>query len=124
MTINTPLASAGPMPSRLSKKGIETPAIDEARMLINIDAPTINPIFHVVLKNKTARTETIIDQKTPFTKATRNSLDNNLKAFEDWILPIATPLITNMRVWFPATPPILATIGIKTAKATTFSIDA
>ena len=83
VTINTPLARAGSIPRRLSRKGIETPAMDEARILINIDAPTISPIFHVVLKNKTAKTETITDQKTPFTKATRNSLDNNLNAFAD-----------------------------------------
>ena len=47
-----------------------------------------------------------------------------LNAFEVVNSFIAKALTETVRVWVPAFPPIEATIGINTASATTFSIEA
>ena len=83
VTMSTPLASAGSIPRCLSKNGIDTPAIEEASIFNNIEAPTMKPISQLVLNKSTAKQETIIDQKTPLTRATRNSRDNKLMALDD-----------------------------------------
>ena len=53
---------------------------------------------------------------------TRNSLRNNQRWFLSFNWSRAIERMTSVNVWLPAIPPMLATIGINTAKATSFSM--
>ena len=58
----------------------------------------------------------------PFKIATANSLLNNQERFDEFICSKVKPLKTIVKVCVAATPPMLATIGIKTATNTILSI--
>ena len=58
----------------------------------------------------------------PLSAPTANSLLSSQPRLLRLTCPKAMPRITTVSVWLPATPPMLATMGINMASATTFSI--
>jgi len=60
-----------------------------------------------------------VAQSNPLIAPTLSSLLIIACLFESLICPNANPLIINVNVWLPDIPPIEATTGMSTAKATT-----
>ena len=57
-----------------------------------------------------------IAHAAPFKPATPSSLTNNQRLLDSLMCPRARLRITSVRVCVPATPPILATMGMSTAR--------
>ena len=74
------------------------------------------------LKNQEAATATTAAHRTPFSVPTATSRRVSQARFRENRSSWAMLLITRVSVWLPATPPMLATMGMRTASATTFSM--
>ena len=83
-------------------------------------APITPPIGHSP-NQATASSATTTAHSSPFNKAMPISLASSARALLPSTWPSAMPRITSVRVWLPAMPPMLATMGISTASATTRS---
>ena len=70
-----------------------------------------------------ATAPTTTAQKRPLSSATPSSLRSNSRRLPGPTWSRARPRVTSVRVWLPATPPMLATTGISTASATICSIE-
>ncbi len=98
-----------------------TPAIDAATRLITIATKITSATSQVPNQSQVA-TATAVAQTTPLSAPTASSLKKSQRAFEDCTWPSAMPRMMSVTVCVPAMPPMLATTGIRTASATTFSI--
>ena len=100
--------------------GISTPARAAISRLSTIAAPMISASRRS--SNQAAVTApTTTAHSSPLSSATASSLAMSQRtlALPSW--PSAMLRTTSVSVWLPAMPPMLATMGISTASATTFS---
>ena len=95
--------------------GTNTPAITELTKLI-IRANDINNDNVISLNHMYVVIPTNIDKIKPLRMDTANSLLNYHFKFDELICSSVRPLKTIVKVCVAATPPMLATIGIKIAK--------
>ena len=83
-----------------------------------ISANEIKRANVISLNQKYVTSPTNIDKTKPLRIDTASSLLNSYFKFEELICSNVSPLRTIVKVCVAATPPILATIGIKIAKYT------
>ena len=119
----TPEASAGSIFNLFKVKGITIPAIP-AIIKFNIIAIAITPPSKLSENQYADRIPIKIAKIIPFIPPTKVSLVIIFITFDVVSSLTAIALTETVSVYVPALPPIEATIGIKTAKATTFSIEA
>ena len=119
----TPEAKAGSIFNLSSVSGMIVPANPAKIKFKTIANPIIIP--NIKSSNQYIETNEIIIAKIiPFIPPIKVSLKIIFNEFEAVSSFIANALTATVRVCVPAFPPIEATIGIKIASATTFSIDA
>ena len=108
---------AGSMPSCFSVTGIKAPETAAIIRFMAMARPMITP-RETSLNQSTAITDTTQAQISPLRIPMAPSLNINDRAFALLRCPRANPRIEMVRVWLPAIPPMLATMGMSTARAT------
>ena len=96
-------------------RGTKIPAITELMRLIT-NAQDIKTAIVISLNQPNVTNPTKIDKTIPFNIDTANSLLKSQRIFDVFICSNVHPLNTIVSVWVAATPPILATMGIRTAR--------
>ena len=105
------------MRMRRSSSGTPTPARAAVTRLITI-AAAMTPPSGQSPNHSAATTPTTIAQARPLSRPTITSLLSRAPTLPMPTWPRAMPRTISVSVWVPATPPMLATIGISTASAT------
>src|SRR5690606_19781509 len=114
-------ATAGSMRMRLSSSGSSTPAsAAEQKLSTSAAAITADSAHEPNHSNATAPTSRPISR--PLISATRSSFHSRIEALLGPTWPRARPRTIRVSTWTAALPPMPATIGISTARATIFSM--
>ena len=121
MVTKTLLAIAGSILNLSSANGVNIPKRPAILILIIIAKPIRIDKFLSLNQNK-IKIAVIKANIIPLKKPTKNSFDIIFLIFEDINSLVAKSLTVTVKVCVAALPPIEATIGIKIANATTFSI--